>query len=63
VAVNSGKADQLEEGYKKLGFTVRKEELPTFEGEADSEGSEGNEGSETGSESGSDDAMEDVRSP
>ena len=60
MAVNSGKAEQLEEGYKKLGFTVRKEELPTFEGEADSEGSDG---SETGSENGSDEGMEDVKSP
>lgn len=66
VAVNSGKSDQLEEGYKKLGFTVQKEELPTFEGEPE-EGSEdgsGSDGSESGSESGSEgEPMEDVRSP
>lgn len=66
VAVNSGKSDQLEEGYKKLGFTVQKEELPTFEGELEdgSEDGTGSEGSESGSESGSEgEPMEDVRSP
>lgn len=64
VAVNSGKAAELEEGYAKLGFTVEKKELPTLEGDQD--GSEGESGDEDGSVSGdeaSDDAMEDIRSP
>lgn len=53
-SVNSGKAGELEEGYKRLGFDVERKELPTFDGEPES-GSES--GSETGSESGSDVSM------
>ena len=63
VAVNSGKAVELEEGYKRLGFSVEKKELPTFEGEQDGSESGDESGSESEDEASQDDAMEDVRSP
>ncbi|KAL7420500.1 hypothetical protein Q5752_004450 [Cryptotrichosporon argae] len=47
--VNTGKADEVEDGYKKLGFEVRREELP-------SAGAEDSESGESGSESGSEDS-------
>ena len=54
-SVNSGKATELEEGYKKLGYEVERRELPTFDGEDSEDGSES--GSESASESGSDVSM------
>lgn len=60
VTVNSGKAEEVETGFKELGFEVERKELPTLGNEE--------EGSESGSESGSEgvsdgEPMEDVRSP
>lgn len=57
VAVNSGKADEVEAGFKEFGFEVSRRELPTLGEDSDSE-----MGSESASES-EDEPMEDVRSP
>ena len=68
VAVNTGKADEVETGFTELGFEVERRELPQLGGDEDGSGSES--GSDSGSDaSGSDAAsdrgtpMEDVRSP
>jgi hypothetical protein len=63
VTVNVGKVDEVEAGFKELGFETERHELPQIGGEEDADMS-GSEGSETGSESGSEgEPMEDVRSP
>lgn len=60
VSVSTGKADEVEAGFQKMGFAVERKELPTIGGD---EGSEGSEGSESGEEGEVDEAMEDRRSP
>lgn len=60
VSTNAGKADEIEQGFKELGYDVSREELPELNNEDEMSGSES--GSDTGSESG-DEPMEDVRSP
>lgn len=64
VSVSSGKADEVEKGFKDMGFTVERKELPMLngvEGESEGEGS-GSEGSEaSGSESESGDEDESVK--
>jgi hypothetical protein len=61
VAVNSGKADEVEAAFRDFGFEVSRRELPTLGGdESGSESGRGSEGSESGSES-EGEAMEDVR--
>ena len=69
VAVNTGKAIELEEGFRRLGFDVERRELPSFGGEDDGNGN-GDESMGSPVESGdmsadgkSVDGMEDVRSP
>lgn len=64
VSANAGKADEIEEGFKELGYEVTREELPEIANEDEMSVS----GSESGSDSGSDassvgEPMEDVRSP
>ncbi|BEI83257.1 hypothetical protein CcaverHIS002_0311250 [Cutaneotrichosporon cavernicola] len=62
VTVNVGKADEVESGFKELGFETERHELPKLG--ADDSDMNGSEGSESGSESGSEgEPMEDVRSP
>lgn len=63
VSTNAGKADEVEQGFKELGYDVSREELPELSNEDEYSGSES--GSDSGSESGSSDGepMEDVRSP
>lgn len=52
VTVSTGKADEVEQGFKDLGFETERRVLPSLGGEDESE--DGDEsGSETGSESGS----------
>lgn len=52
VTVSTGKVDEVEQGFKELGFEVERRTLPSLGGEED--GSEGESGDEeTGSESGS----------
>lgn len=65
VSVSSGKADEVEAGFKKMGFEVERKELPMLGGEKDeSHGSEGSEdsGEESGEEK-QEDGMEGVTSP
>lgn len=59
VSVNAGKADEVEAGFKELGFDVERRELPTL-GNEDESGSENGSESESGSEG---EPMEDIRSP
>jgi hypothetical protein len=57
VTVSTGKADEVEQGFKELGFETERKVLPSLGGEeesGDETGSESGSGSETGSESGSD---------
>lgn len=73
VAVSSGKAEEVETGFRKMGFDVERKEVPMLGGDeaADdfesSEGSEGMDGSEAdGEESGDekeDDGMDGISSP
>lgn len=64
VTVSSGKADEVEAGFKELGFATERHELPQLGGEEDADMSGSATGSESGSESGSEgEPMEDVRSP
>ncbi|ORY30613.1 cytoplasm protein, partial [Naematelia encephala] len=53
VSVSSGKADEVEAGFKKLGFEVERKELPTLGGDDSEDDSMG-----SGSGSESDDGME-----
>lgn len=53
MAVNSGKADEVEAAFKEFGFVTSRRELPTLGADSDSEC-----GSESGSESGSEDGVE-----
>ncbi|KAK4688517.1 presequence protease, partial [Tremellales sp. Uapishka_1] len=46
VSVSLGKADEVEAGFKNMGFETERRELPTLGVDEDSEGSEGSEGSE-----------------
>lgn len=45
VTVSSGKADEVEQGFKDLGFDTERKSLPALEGSEDGseEGSEGEE--------------------
>lgn len=52
VTVSTGKADEVEQGFKDLGFEVERRVLPALGGE---EGSEDGEESESGSDSGDED--------
>ncbi len=64
MTVSTGKADEVEAGFKKLGFEVERKELPTLGGdEAGSESGSGSEGADGESEEGGDEAMEDIKSP
>ena len=64
VAVSSGKADEVEAGFKKMGFEVERKELPMLGGdEEDADGEEASEGGESSIEDGSEDGMEGVASP
>jgi hypothetical protein len=61
ISVSAGKADEVEKGFKEMGFTVERKELPMLSGvESDSEG-EGSEASGSGSESGEEDESESVK--
>lgn len=62
--VNAGKADEVETGFKELGFATERHELPQIGGDEDVDMSgeeSGSEGDESASESG--EPMDDVRSP
>lgn len=55
ISVSSGKADEVEKGFKDMGFAVERKELPML-----SEGEEAS-GSEDGDESGSEEGSEPKR--
>jgi hypothetical protein len=62
ISVSSGKADEVEKGFKEMGFTVERKELPMLSGvesesesEGEGSGSEGPEASGSESESGDED--------
>jgi hypothetical protein len=51
VSVSSGKADEVEQGFKGMVFDVERKELPVLNGVEESvSGSESDSGSESGSE-------------
>ena len=50
VTVSTTKADEVEQGFKELGFEVERRTLPSIGGEEDS-GSESGSGGSSGSES------------
>jgi hypothetical protein len=51
VSVSSGKADEVETGFKEMGFTVERKELPMLSGvESDSESGSESGDSESGGE-------------
>lgn len=55
ISVSSGKADEVEKGFKGMGFIVERKELPML-----SEGEDGS-GSESGEESGSEEGDDNVK--
>jgi hypothetical protein len=59
VTVSSGKADEVEQGFKDLGFETERRSLPALEGSED--GSEDGSEEGTGSQSGSPDESEDEK--
>jgi hypothetical protein len=48
VAVSSGKADEVEQGFKELGFEVERRTLPALGGDEESGSESGSEGSGSG---------------
>lgn len=65
VSVSSGKADEVEKGFRDMGFEVERHELPQLGEDGLEDGSDvemsGSESGDSGSDSG--DGMEDVKSP
>lgn len=65
VSASSGKADEVEKGFRDMGFEVERRELPQLGEDGSEEGSDvemsGADSGDSGSESG--DGMDDVKSP